>query len=249
MNSYRSNKILEIKDISKSFGENEVLKDVDLYLHEGEIVGLLGMSGSGKSTIFNIISGTIKPDSGEVYLKGQDITGEVGKVSYMLQKDLLLPHMTIEDNVALPLIIKGMKKSEAISQVQQYFHIFGLEGTEKMYPYSLSGGMRQRAALFRTYMNKNEVILLDEPFSALDMITKGKMHDWFLGIIGNLKLSTIFVTHDVDEAIYLSDRIYILGTEGVLKKEIVIEEPAPRHDDFKLSEKFLEYKKQIISLL
>lgn len=241
--------ILEIKNIHKSFGDKQVLKDVSLSLNEGEIVGLLGASGSGKSTIFNIISGTISPDSGSVLLKGEDITERVGMVSYMLQKDLLLPHLTIEENVALPLIIRRVNRFDAISEVHKYFHTFGIDGTEKRYPYSLSGGMRQRAALLRTYMNKNEVILLDEPFSALDMITKGKMHDWFLEVMDSIKLSSIFVTHDVDEAIYLSERIYILGNDGSIRAEIKIDEPHPRHDDFKLSEKFLEYKKQIISML
>lgn len=241
--------ILEIKNIHKSFGDKQVLKDVSLSLNEGEIVGLLGASGSGKSTIFNIISGTVSPDSGSVLLKGEDITGRVGMVSYMLQKDLLLPHLTIEENVALPLIIRRVNRFDAISEVHKYFHTFGIDGTEKRYPYSLSGGMRQRAALLRTYMNKNEVILLDEPFSALDMITKGKMHDWFLEVMDSIKLSSIFVTHDVDEAIYLSERIYILGNNGSIRAEIKIDEPHPRHDDFKLSEKFLEYKKQIISML
>lgn len=241
--------ILEIKNIHKSFGDKQVLKDVSLSLNEGEIVGLLGASGSGKSTIFNIISGTISPDSGSVLLKGEDITDRVGMVSYMLQKDLLLPHLTIEENVALPLIIRRVNRFDAISEVHKYFHTFGIDGTEKRYPYSLSGGMRQRAALLRTYMNKNEVILLDEPFSALDMITKGKMHDWFLEVMDSIKLSSIFVTHDVDEAIYLSERIYILGNDGRIRAEIKIDEPHPRHDDFKLSEKFLEYKKQIISML
>lgn len=241
--------ILEIKNIHKSFGDKQVLKDVSLSLNEGEIVGLLGASGSGKSTIFNIISGTLSPDSGSVLLKGEDITDRVGMVSYMLQKDLLLPHLTIEENVALPLIIRRVNRFDAISEVHKYFHTFGIDGTEKRYPYSLSGGMRQRAALLRTYMNKNEVILLDEPFSALDMITKGKMHDWFLEVMDSIKLSSIFVTHDVDEAIYLSERIYILGNNGSIRAEIKIDEPHPRHDDFKLSEKFLEYKKQIISML
>lgn len=241
--------ILEIKNIHKSFGDKQVLKDVSLSLNEGEIVGLLGASGSGKSTIFNIISGTLSPDSGSVLLKGEDITDRVGMVSYMLQKDLLLPHLTIEENVALPLIIRRVNRFDAISEVHKYFHTFGIDGTEKRYPYSLSGGMRQRAALLRTYMNKNKVILLDEPFSALDMITKGKMHDWFLEVMDSIKLSSIFVTHDVDEAIYLSERIYILGNNGSIRAEIKIDEPHPRHDDFKLSEKFLEYKKQIISML
>ena len=168
----------------------------------------------------------------------------------MLQKDLLLPYRNILDNVALPLIIQGMNKADARKKASDYFAEFGLEGTEHKYPSEVSGGMRQRAALLRTYLFSEKVALLDEPFSALDMLTKSAIHEWYLDIMEKIKLSTLFITHDIDEAILLSDRIYLLtGKPGTLTKEIVIREPKPRRKDFHLSEQFLEYKKEIISHL
>ena len=241
---------LKIANISKSFGEKSVLKDISIELHKGELVCLLGVSGSGKTTLFNIISGLLQPDCGSVLLDGEDITGKPGHISYMLQKDLLLPYKTIEDNVALPLLLKGIKKKTARAQVFPMFDMFGLEGVQKKYPHQLSGGMRQRAALLRTYMFSQDVALLDEPFSALDTITKSSVHKWYLGVMENIKLSTLFITHDIDEAILLSNRIYLLsGTPGTVTSEIKISEPKPRREDFTTSPVFLEYKRQILSLL
>ncbi|MBQ8857034.1 MAG: ABC transporter ATP-binding protein [Lachnospiraceae bacterium] len=242
--------VLKVDKVSKSFDGEEIIRNISLELHEGEIVSLLGVSGGGKTTLFNIISGLSIPDDGAVYLNGENITGKPGNVSYMLQKDLLLPYRTIVDNVALPLIIRGMKKAEARKKAASYFGEFGLQGTENKYPAQLSGGMKQRAALLRTYLFSEKVALLDEPFSALDMLTKGAVHEWYLDIMEKIKLSTLFITHDIDEAILLSDRIYLLtGKPGQLTKEIVIKEPKPRRKDFNLSEQFLNYKKEIISHL
>ena len=243
-------KKLEVKNISKSFGDKQVLQDVSLELNDGELVCVLGVSGVGKSKLFNVISGLLMPDCGNVLLNGTDITNKPGNVSYMLQKDLLLPYRTIEDNVALPLLIKGMKKKEARKTVSPYFSVFGLQGTQKKYPSLLSGGMRQRAALLRTYMFSREIALLDEPFSALDTLTKSSMHSWYLDVMEEIKLSTLFITHDIDEAILLSDRIYLLsGSPGSITSEIIIEEPKPRSKDFNLSPKFLDYKRKILALL
>ena len=205
------------------------------------------MSGGGKTTLFNIIAGLLEPQQGQVLLNGEDITGQSGKVSYMLQKDMLLPYRTVEDNVALPLIIKGMKKKEARQKVGGYFEEFGIEGTQKRYPVELSGGMKQRAALLRTYLFSAQVALLDEPFSALDTLTKSEMHRWYLDVMDRIRLSTLFITHDVDEAILLSDRIYLLDGGGGLTDEIVITEPKPRRKEFVLSEEFLQYKRDIIA--
>lgn len=241
---------LEIKNVSKNFDGKHVLKDVSIELNKGELVCLLGVSGSGKTTLFNIISGLLHPDSGSVLLDGEDITGKPGHISYMLQKDLLLPYRTVEDNVALPLLLKGVKKKAARCMVSPMFDTFGLSGTQKKYPHQMSGGMRQRAALLRTYMFSQDVALLDEPFSALDTITKSSVHKWYLDVMENIKLSTLFITHDIDEAILLSDRIYLLsGTPGNITAEIKIKEPKPRHEDFTTSAVFLEYKRQILSLL
>lgn len=240
--------VLKAEKINKSFDDNVVLKDACIILNEGEIVGLLGVSGSGKSTLLNILSGIISPDSGRVLLKGEDVTSKPGKISYMLQKDLLFEYRRVIDNVTLPLVLGGMSKKEARKKANPLFETFGIDGTQMQYPGELSGGMRQRAALLRTYLSSNGVALLDEPFSALDTITKSKIHTWYLDVMENINLSTVFVTHDIDEAILLSDRIYIL-TSGNHMQEIVIDEPKPRSADFDLTEKFLSYKRKIVEIL
>jgi ABC-type nitrate/sulfonate/bicarbonate transport system ATPase subunit len=241
---------LRANHITVSFGEEKIIEDVTIQLGQGELVCLLGVSGAGKTTLFNVISGLLVPNHGSVELDGQEITGEAGKVSYMLQKDLLLPFKTIIDNVSLPLVIRGMKKNAARAEAARHFKEFGLEGTEKKYPHQLSGGMRQRAALLRTYLFSDQVALLDEPFSALDTITKGALHEWYLEVMERIKLSTLFITHDIDEAIYLSDRIYIMsGKPGRITAELKISQPRPRSKDFIVSEEFMTYKKKILELL
>ena len=219
---------LEARNITYSYDNKvNVIENIQLSVGEGEIVCLLGVSGGGKTTLFNVISGLNRPQQGEILLDGEDITGVPGKISYMLQKDLLLPYRTIEANAALPLIIRGVKKKEAIAKVNPYFAEFGLEGTQKMYPSELSGGMRQRAALLRTYMAR-----------------------WFLNVMEKIDLSILFITHDIDEAILISDRIYLLGGKpGTITNEIIINEPKPRRADFNLTDEFLQYKRQIISKL
>ena len=242
--------LLKTENISVSYDGIKIIEDIDIELNNGELVCLLGISGSGKSTLFNVISGLLAPDTGRVFFKDEDITGRSGKLSYMLQKDLLLPYKTIIDNVTLPLTLRGVSKKEARKRVLQFFKEFGIDGCERKYPNQLSGGMRQRAALLRTYMFSDEVALLDEPFSALDTITKSNMHTWYINIMKQIKLSTLFITHDIDEAILLSDRIYILGGRpGHITDEIRIASEDVRHPDLLLSEHFLEYKKQIIKAI
>lgn len=242
--------ILKAEKVNMSFGEKQVLRDVSITLNKGEIVSLLGVSGSGKTTLFNVLSGIYTPDSGCVLLNGEDVTGKSGKVSYMLQKDLLFSWRKVIDNVCLPLILKGEKKAAARQKANEYFGVFGLDGTQAQYPHQLSGGMRQRAALLRTYLSSNGVALLDEPFSALDAITKTKIHRWYLDVMAKIDLSTIFITHDIDEAVLLSDRIYILNADnGTIAKEIVVNSPKPRGNDFALSDEFLAYKRCVVEAL
>ena len=239
---------LEVKHVSKSFDGRKVLDDVSVTLREGELVCLLGVSGGGKTTLFNIISGLLEPDEGQVFLDGEDVTGKPGRISYMLQKDLLFPYRSIQDNVCLPLLLRGVKKQEARKQAVALFKEFGLEGTEKLWPAQLSGGMRQRAALLRTYLFSQNVALLDEPFSALDTLTKASVHEWYLDVMQEIKLSTLFITHDIDEAILLSDRIYLLA-EGKIGAELTIKEAKPRGHDFNLTQEFLNYKREILAKL
>lgn len=249
---------LEVRKVSKSFGDHQVLEDVQIQLNDGELVCLLGASGGGKTTLFHIISGLLTPEKGSIWLNGEEITGIPGKISYMLQKDMLFPYKTVLDNVALPLVLHGQtedgkkipryrRKKWAREKAAAYFEEFGIAGYEKKYPVQMSGGMRQRAALLRTYLFSDEVALLDEPFSALDTITKSSMHQWYLEVMERIHLSTIFITHDIDEAILLSDRIYILaGQPGKIVDEICIESPRPREQKFLLSEEFVNYKRRIM---
>ena len=242
--------VLEARGITKVYDGVTIIQDISLHLEQGELVCVLGVSGAGKTTLFHVLSGLTTPEAGTVYLGGEEITGRPGRVSYMLQKDLLLSHKRIVDNVALPLILRGEKKAAAREKASALFGQFGLEGTQMMYPAQLSGGMRQRAALLRTYLGSEGVALLDEPFSALDALTKREIHQWYLQVMEEIQLSTLFITHDIDEAILLSDRIYILGGKpGHMIAELKIEPPRPRPEDFALTHAFADYKREILSYL
>ena len=241
---------LETQNITMKFGDETIIRDISITVDQGELVSLLGVSGSGKTTLFNCISGIYQPTAGRVLLDGEDITGTTGHISYMLQKDLLLPYKTIEDNVGLPLVIRGMSRDEARKQASEHFEEFGLEGTQKKYPKQLSGGMRQRAALLRTYLFSDNVALLDEPFSALDTITKGKIHKWYLDVMEKINLTTVFITHDINEAILLSDRVYIMtGKPGEIRYEIRIDTPRSQRQGYDLRDEFMQYKRQIMGIL
>lgn len=242
--------LLKAEHITKRYGEKTIIRDIGLHLEQGELVSLLGLSGSGKTTLFHVLSGLERPEEGSVYLEGEEITGKPGRISYMLQKDLLLPQKKIIDNVSLPLVLKGMTRKKAREEAEPFFEPFGLEGTQYQYPSQLSGGMRQRAALLRTYLTRLRVALLDEPFSALDTITKGQIHEWYLDVMERIDLSTLFVTHDIDEAILLSDRIYIMtGKPGEIRSELRIRPERSQRKDFMLTDDFLQYKRQIIEKL
>jgi len=245
-------------DISKNYEDEIVIQNICLELPSGGFISLAGTSGVGKTTLFNVLSGIDKPDNGKVFLNNEDITGVTGKVSYMLQKDLLLEYRTVIDNVILPLLIKGEKKKTARAQAAEYFEMFGLSGYENKYPNELSGGMRQRAALLRTCLSagicssslQNHVVLLDEPFSALDAITRRKMQVWYAGIAEQLKISTLFITHDVEEALVLSDTIFIInGKPGVITHKIDVQPPRPRSEDFAVSREFTEQKKFVFNAI
>lgn len=242
-------KVLEAINITKKYQGRDVISNVNISLEEGETVCLVGSSGVGKTTLFQILSGLSNPDAGSVFLHGKNVTSKTGEVGYMLQKDLLLPHFTIAENVALPLRIKKMHKLLAIEKGMRYFDQFGLSGYENAYPSQLSGGMRQRAALLRTYLFGKDVILLDEPFSALDELTRSDMWDWYLKISTELKLSTIFISHSIEEAVFLSNRVYVMaGQPGRIAGEINIVEKV-RDNEFRLSEEMQKYKKKILEEL
>ncbi|MBS4041391.1 MAG: ABC transporter ATP-binding protein [Flavobacteriales bacterium] len=243
-------KKLEVVGIEKSFGSLHTLKQVSLELEENQFVSILGPSGSGKSSLFNIISGLSLPDEGRVFIEGKDYTGRTGRVSYMQQKDLLLPWRTILDNVSIPLLLKGVSKKEARKVAGEYFHSFGLEGFEESYPSQLSGGMRQRAALLRTYLFSNDIMLLDEPFGGLDAITRRRLQQWLLEVLQKLQASILFITHDIDEAIFLSDKIYIFTERPAAVKEVFeVKLPRPRDNSTLTCEAFIKMKEGILRLL
>ncbi|MDR0444114.1 MAG: ABC transporter ATP-binding protein [Treponema sp.] len=235
------------EDITKNYEGEPVVQGISLELPDGGFISLLGPSGVGKTTLFNVLAGVDTPDAGKVFLRGEDITGISGRVSYMLQKDLLLEYRTVLDNVILPLLIRGEKKKNAREQAAAFFPMFGLEGYERKYPHQLSGGMRQRAALLRTCMTQTQVILLDEPFSALDAITRRKMQHWYADISARMKLSTLFITHDVEEALLLSDTVYVMnGKPGRIAHKI---EVSKRDSDFSVSKEFSEQKRFILEAI
>lgn len=207
---------LDVCNVCISWDGQPVVEGVTFSVDAGECVCILGRSGIGKTTLLHALAGLIVPDSGRILLDGNDVTGHPGHIGYMLQKDLLLAHMDILDNVALPLFIKGTPKAQARSKAASLFPDFGLEGTELKYPYQLSGGMRQRAAFLRTCMCEDDVILMDEPFSALDAMTRADMQQWFLDMRRRMGLAAVLITHDKAEADILADRIYTL--ESVSEK-------------------------------
>lgn len=233
------NKKITISNLCKRFKDKLILKDINLSVYEDEIVSIIGPSGCGKSTIFNILSNLTTPDSGEINING--------KFSYMYQKDLLLPYKNIIDNVSMPLILKNEKKKKSHEKVKPYFSIFGLEGYENKYPDELSGGMRQRVNFMRTFINSSDIMLLDEPFGALDSITRSSMQNWLLDIKKDIKSTILLITHDIDEAIILSNRIYILSNKpAVINKEILLDKNIYNKDNL---ENVAKLKKEILGYL
>ena len=231
-------------------GSFRALAPLDLAIESGRFVSLVGPSGCGKSTLFNIIAGLLQPTEGRVLIDGEDATGTIGRVGYMLQKDLLLAWRTVLDNVILGMEIQGKPLREARGRALPLLRRYGLSGFEYLYPNSLSGGMRQRAALLRTLLFDTDVILLDEPFGALDAQTKLHMQEWLMSLWSDFQKTVVFVTHDVEEAIYLSDEMHVMGTRpGRILETIAIPLPRPRLRTAALSPEFLTIKERCLRLL
>ena len=230
--------------------QQQVLCGVDLAVSLGQFVSIIGPSGCGKSTLLNIIAGLDQADAGTVELDGDPGSPKLGRVGYMQQKDLLLPWRTVLDNAALGLELQGMSRRQARRQASEFIELFGLKGFEDQFPFALSGGMRQRAAFLRTMLLDQDVVLLDEPFGALDALTRVKMQEWLLELWGTLGKTIILITHDVDEAILLSDRVHVL-TARPAQTTMVLDVDLPRPRDFTQVTKpaFIDLKSRLLAPL
>jgi ABC-type nitrate/sulfonate/bicarbonate transport system ATPase subunit len=220
---------LELRGLSKSFGALEVLRDLTLEAHAGEFVAILGPSGCGKSTAFSILTGGTTASGGDVCIDGSQHAVPAGHFAYMPQSDALLPWRRLLDNATLGLEVRGLARAEARERVRPLLETFGLDGFERAYPFQLSGGMRQRAALLRTVVQECEVMLLDEPFGALDALTRTEMQRWLERVWEQFRWTVLLITHDVREAVYLADRIYVLSPRpATVVAELAVPLPRPR---------------------
>jgi ABC-type nitrate/sulfonate/bicarbonate transport system ATPase subunit len=216
----------------------------------GEFVTIIGASGSGKSTLFNLCAGLLVPDSGEILIDGKKLENRKGILGYMPQRDLLLPWRSVLDNVLIPLEIQGFTKSEARRKALEMLPHFGLENFEKEYPQALSGGMRQRAALLRTWLMGSSTLLLDEPFGALDALTRKELQSWLLKVWQEFRRTVLFITHDIDEAVYLGDRVMVLSSRpGKVELELEINLPRPRHQKMIADPEFIRLSRELLTEL
>lgn len=261
---------LEARSLTLVWGNGQVVaKDISIELQPGTITCLVGRSGCGKTTLLHALAGLLQPQEGKVLLHGSDVTGHPGHIGYMLQKDLLIPSKRIIDNVALPLELKGVSRAEARTRAQEMLERGGLERVAQSWPHELSGGMRQRVAFLRTALIGSDIMLLDEPFSALDALTRREMRAWLMSSVKEFDLSVLVITHDVDEAVAMASRIYVMAgspAQGVVTKIVGVVEPQGCADmaavgsgkgagqdaelaSFDLSEEFLAAKREVLSLL
>lgn len=242
--------MLRFSQVSFAYQQRAIMKDFSLHIYRGEFVTVIGPSGVGKSTLFHLANGLLQPETGQILLGDNDDASLLGKVGYMPQKDLLLPWRTVLENAALPLEIKGMKKEAAYRQVREQLPIFGLEAWADAYPDQLSGGMRQRVSLLRATLTGNDLLLLDEPFSALDGITKIEMQEWLLSLWRQLGITVLMITHDIEEAILLADRVLLLK-EAPLREaiEIPVTLGRPREGRLRYEPAFLAIREEIWDIL
>ncbi|MCC7276499.1 MAG: ABC transporter ATP-binding protein [Alphaproteobacteria bacterium] len=249
--------IIELAGISKTFGDRDgrvvAVDKVGLRIGRGEFVTLVGPSGCGKSTLFNIAAGLADPDpGGEIRFAGTRRAGRdlLGKVSFMPQRDLLLPWRRVIDNAILALEVEGMRRADARRKAGAMLPEFGLAGFERHYPHQLSGGMRQRVALIRTFLFERDLMLLDEPFGALDALTRTMMQRWLLDVWQRHRRSILFITHDIEEAIFLGDRVVVMTARpGRIKLDVPVALPRPRPAHVATSAEFLRIKTKLLDAI
>jgi len=245
-----SSSILELRGISKAFANTTALSTMDLDIERGSFVSIVGPSGCGKSTLFNVLSGLIQPDGGSINLEGQNVIGATGHVGYMLQKDLLVPWRTVLGNITLGARLKGKVTPADREQARSFAEKYGLGEFLNHYPSALSGGMRQRVALMRTLATNQQLLLLDEPFGALDAQTRFEMQQWLLQVWRDTQRTVLFITHDVDEAVFLSDRILVMSPRpGRVVDDLRVDLPRPRTLDTLVSPAFTEIKSKVLHQL
>ena len=223
---------LELDGLAKAFGDRLVLDGVSLRVEPGEVVSIVGPSGSGKSTLLALLTGALTADAGSIRYAGAPI-GADRPFAFMPQRDVLLPWRRVLDNTAIGLEVAGLPRRGARERAGRLFAPFGLEGTERLYPRQLSGGMRQRASFLRTIVQGKPVLLLDEPFGALDAITRDDLQQWLLGMWDESRWSILLITHDIREAIRMSDRVLVLAASpGRVVGDVTVSRGIPRDAAF-----------------
>ncbi|MGG1661085.1 ABC transporter ATP-binding protein [Brevibacillus sp. NRS-1366] len=233
-----------------AYGDQPILDNFDLNVAKGEFVSLIGPSGIGKSTLFQLVAGLLQPEQGEILLGGEPMADRLGQVGYMPQRDLLMPWRTIVENAALPLEIQGLSKKAAQAKVRAELPRYGLEEWADAYPSQLSGGMRQRVSFLRALLSGSDMMLLDEPFSSLDGITRMDMQEWLMAKWQETNSTMLMITHDIDEAILLADRVIVLTGKPITKPiELRVSINRPRTLISRNQPGFLALREEIWDLL
>lgn len=239
--------MLQLNQVSKVIQEKQILENITFSVEEGEFVTLIGPSGSGKSTLFSLIGGMLAPDSGDISLQKQSIIKQRGHISYMPQEDTLFPWRTVLQNILLVQELQGNVDKE---KAYRMLHKAGLQSVTHAYPDELSGGMKQRVSFIRALLSPQNLLCLDEPFSALDEFTRMDMQQWLLSIWKQSNASILFVTHHIEEALFLSDKIVVLTeAPGEIKGMLEIPFSRPRKRNLLLTEEFLKWKKQVLNMI
>lgn len=243
-----SQPIVSLRGVAKAFGQRSAIADVDLDVDDGEFLAVLGPSGCGKTTLLRLIAGLDAPTAGTV--SGRDLDPAEGGIAYVFQDPTLLPWATVFDNVYLPLRIAGVARSVARDRVRAMIDRVGLGGREDAWPHALSGGMRMRAALARALVTRPGLLLMDEPFAALDEITRQRLNDDLLGIVAESRCTVLFVTHSVAESVYLATRLVVMGgLPGRIVARIPVPLPSPRREALRRDPRYLDVCRQASAAL